>query len=147
MFSNFQFSYNYLIMSSTSNISNISTSTAKKPIRMALIYQYFTRQDKNLTMARCNFCGCNYSLGPEGRTRGLKQHLRYSIYIIAWPHFWRTMLNSPPNGDFCPRIWTSWLFLWLDLRSLDPELTKIGPNFRKPTTYFKKWGYHKMVLL
>ena len=26
---------------------------------------------------------------------------------LAWPHFWRTQLHSPPNGDFCLRIWTS----------------------------------------
>ena len=23
---------------------------------------------------------------------------------LAWPHFCRTQLHSPPNGDFCPRI-------------------------------------------
>ena len=26
---------------------------------------------------------------------------------VAWPHFCRTQLHSPPNGDFCPRIWAS----------------------------------------
>ena len=26
---------------------------------------------------------------------------------LAWPHFCRTQLHSLPNGDFCPRIWTS----------------------------------------
>ena len=26
---------------------------------------------------------------------------------LAWPHFCRTELHSPPNGDFCPRIWAS----------------------------------------
>ena len=50
---------------------------------------------------------------------------------LAWPHFWRTPLHSPPNRDFCPRIGASLLFLWLDLGSLDHKLTKIGPNFRK----------------
>ena len=29
------------------------------------------------------------------------------IPIVAWPHFCRTQLHSPPNGDFCPRIWAS----------------------------------------
>ena len=28
-------------------------------------------------------------------------------YILAWPHFCRTQLHSPPNGDFRPRIWAS----------------------------------------
>ena len=28
---------------------------------------------------------------------------------IAWPHFLRKKLHSPPNGDFCPWIWTSYL--------------------------------------
>ena len=31
----------------------------------------------------------------------------FIILTIAWPHFWRTQLHSPPNGDFCPRIWAS----------------------------------------
>ena len=26
---------------------------------------------------------------------------------LAWPQFLRTKLHSPPNGDFCPRIWGS----------------------------------------
>ena len=26
---------------------------------------------------------------------------------LAWPHFLRTKLHSPPDGDFCPRIWAS----------------------------------------
>ena len=67
---------------------------------------------------------------------------------LAWPHFLLTKLHSPPNGDFCPRIWASLLFLWLDLRSLDYESTKIGPNFRKQTTskneVITKWFYYKL---
>jgi hypothetical protein len=31
----------------------------------------------------------------------------FCMYLLAWPHFWRTQLHSPPNGDFCLRIWTS----------------------------------------
>ena len=26
-------------------------------------------------------------------------------YKLAWPHFCCTQLHSPPNKDFCPRIW------------------------------------------
>ena len=29
------------------------------------------------------------------------------VCVLAWPHFLRTKLHSPPNGDFCPRIWAS----------------------------------------
>ena len=29
-----------------------------------------------------------------------RPYLKIPTYILAWPHFWRTQLHSPPNGDF-----------------------------------------------
>ena len=44
-------------------------------------------------IASCFVCKVNANLNPA--------------WALAWPHFWRTQLHSPPNGYFCPRIWTS----------------------------------------
>ena len=59
-------------------------------------------------------------------------------HTVAQPTKWRFL---PKNLNQL----VIFQFLWLDLRSLDHELTKIGPNFRKQTTYFKKWSYQKIV--
>ena len=37
----------------------------------------------------------------------VSRHFGQDTSFLAWPHFWRTQLHSPPNGDFCPRIWAS----------------------------------------
>ena len=28
--------------------------------------------------------------------------LKVYVPVLAWPHFWRPQLHSPPNRDFCP---------------------------------------------
>ena len=46
-----------------------------------------------------------YIIFLDSQTR-LENKMRL-LAVLAWPQFWRTQLHSQPNGDFCPRIWTS----------------------------------------
>ena len=64
-------------------------------------------------------------------------NIRY-VCMLAWPHFCRTQLHSPPNGDFYAGIWASQLLLQMDVRAQGHEATKITKIwFSKSISYVK----------
>ena len=54
-----------------------------------------------------------------------------SYYCISMTSLFAHKVAQPTKWRFLPKNLSQLVFLWLDLRSLGYEATKIGPNFRK----------------
>ena len=80
-------------------------------IKLKWKYEWSTRR-VGIRALFCNICLCfGQSRATVEPSLSLSQNTPIGWYTycftLAWPHFWRTQLHSPPNGDFCPRIWAS----------------------------------------